>query len=256
MCQKRSIAGAHCLPANDLHGPGGELASFADIFWALGTAGISGRETILVTGERPGDRDFVAGLLYLCGQARVEILNTPIETVLRQGLRPTGQGRPRGILRHPVYDASMRDQLIVLPAELAHALANNRHVVPIDGRRLSASPLASVKDPATSPTRSQPVYYVAYAQSPMDSIALFTHLRASGTDQHVDIRVMPAAWRSGIAQPHRPISHNEMKQRIKTNSARNDHDTNSIYLAGVVMVCIAAMLIRIAAFKKGEKKWI
>ena len=49
VCQKRSIASAHCLPANDLLGPDGKLASFADIFWALGTAGISGHETILVT---------------------------------------------------------------------------------------------------------------------------------------------------------------------------------------------------------------
>jgi len=131
VCEHRSFAGARCLPATDLLGPDGELPSFADIFWALGTAGIDGSETILVIGDKPLARDFVAGLLYLCGQARVEILNSSIEKGLRTGLRHAGQGRPRGILRQRIYHARMRDELLVLPAELSAATNSTKLVIPV-----------------------------------------------------------------------------------------------------------------------------
>lgn len=330
-CEKNTIAGAHCLPASDLLGPDGRLPSFADIFWALGTVGLSGHETVLIVGNQPGNRDFVAGLLYLCGQHRVEILTPPVEAVLREGHWPAGQGQSRGILRTVVYTASMRDKLIVLPAELARALAEHRPVVPIDGRSLRVRtpgpdaqtytdtatlsgprgqtvtdhdrahvvrvrdtadamsgdsaghipgalhlPLARLYRTPTTPHRlladynapqassnaavphtSTPVYYVAYANIPMDSIALFTRLRAGEADQRIDIRVMPAGWRGWITGPDYPVSHRMMTHAGPSHSPyiKDNDNRNTIYTVGVVMVSIAAMLMVIAAFIKGGKKW-
>jgi len=219
MCQQRSIVGAHCLPASDLFGPGGVLPSFVDIYWALGTAGISAHRRVLVTGDQARERDFVAGLLYLCGQASIQVLTTPIDAVLQKNRWPSGQGQPRGNFRLSVYDATMRDELIVFPTELAHALTNHKAVVPIDGRNLSIHrgdeylaghipgamqlPRAYLNrtgshlrltaiSKETTPAKHR--YFVAYAHVPMDSIALFTRLRADEINQRVDIRVMPAGW--------------------------------------------------------------
>lgn len=233
-CQQRSLAGAHCLPASDLIGPDGELPSFADIYWALGTAGISPHKPVLVVGNQARARDFVAGLLYLCGQASVQILTTPIDDVLQQKQWPVAPGQARGILRHTVYAATMRDALIVLPAELAQALAEHHPVVPVDGRNLAThnvdeyqvghipgavqlapaqgstssntlrlpSVNAQTTTTQTTTTHARQRYYVAYAQRPMDSIAFFTRLRAGEADPHVDIRVMPAGWQGWILHQH------------------------------------------------------
>jgi thiosulfate/3-mercaptopyruvate sulfurtransferase len=230
-CQQHSIAGAHCLPASDLLGPNGALPGFADIFWALGTANINADNTVLVTGDQARARDFVAGLLYLCGQARVQILTVSIDNVLQQKHWPAGAGLARSNLRQSVYNATMRDKLIVLPTELAQALARHDSVVPVDGRNLSTPrvndeylaehipgamqlpqansnhisshlrlPDVSEKTPGSNAS-SAPAkhrYFVAYAYKPLDSIALFTRLRAGEVDPHIDIRVMPAGWQGWI----------------------------------------------------------
>ena len=233
VCQQRSVFGAHCLPAGDLLGPDGELPSFVDIFWALGTAGISAHKLVLVTGNQARERDFVAGLLYLCGQASVQILTTSMDTVLQQNRWPIGQGQPRGNLRLPVYDATMRDELIVLPNELAHALDKNKAVVPIDGRNLSIHrgddylaghipgamqlPRAYLNRTdshlrltaiSKELTPAKHRYFVAYAHMPMDSIALFARLRADEANQRLDIRVMPAGWQGWTSSRQTAITSN------------------------------------------------
>jgi len=114
-CRAKSLAGARCLPADDFLGPHRRLPDARDILWLLGTAGLSGGETVLVVGQDPTARDFVAGLLWLAGQRSVQVLALPVAHVLDGNAAP---GRERGMIREAVFEAPMRDGALVLRDEL------------------------------------------------------------------------------------------------------------------------------------------
>lgn len=116
-CRERTVAGARCLPADELLGPQRRLPAGRDLLWLLGTAGLAGHETVLVVGREATARDFVAGLLYVAGQRRVRILTEPVARVLAGG-EAAAPGRERGIVRETVFEAPMRDELLVLRDEL------------------------------------------------------------------------------------------------------------------------------------------
>jgi thiosulfate/3-mercaptopyruvate sulfurtransferase len=133
-CRARSLAGARCLPADDLLGPQRRLPSARDLLWLLGTVGLSGRETVIVVGQEATSRDFVAGLLYLAGQRQVRILAEPVARLLGAGAA-AAPGRERGMVRETVFEAPMRDGLWVLRDELREALRSARPAPTLlDGR--------------------------------------------------------------------------------------------------------------------------
>lgn len=117
-CRERSLAGARCIAADELLGPQRRLPAARDLLWLFGTAGLSGAESVLVVGQETMSRDFVAAMLYLAGQRRVRILSEPIERVLADRSVATGAGRERGVVREKVFEAPMRDELLVLRDEL------------------------------------------------------------------------------------------------------------------------------------------
>jgi len=286
-CQKRTIAGAHCLPASDLVGPDGQLPSFVDIFWALGSAGISPHRPVLIVGNQSRARDFVAGLLYLCGQSSVQILKTPVELVLHQKHWPAAQGQTRGILRHTVYDANMRDKLIVLPTELIHLLATDNSLITIDGRNESAQnadeyrtghipgairlvstqarPISrylprpatdkhGTRLPLTAP--AGPARFVTYANNAVDSIAYFTRVRASEPNPQVDIRVLPAGWQGWIKYQNFPMTPSGSSPQRQAGHTYLPPINNSIYPVAAILVSATAMLIIFMSLRKrGEKQW-
>lgn len=116
-CKQRSAAGAVCLPAGDFLGPQRRLPAERDLLWLLGTAGLAGDETVLVVGQDVMARDFVAGLLYIAGQRRVRVLAEPMGKLLESGIE-TGPGHERSFVREQVYQATMRDGVVVLRDEL------------------------------------------------------------------------------------------------------------------------------------------
>ena len=116
-CKLRSLAGAICLPAADLLGPHRRLPGEHDLLWLLGTAGLKGDEMVLVVGQDATARDFVAGLLYISGQRRLRVLTEPMGRLLESGIG-TGPGRERSFAREKVFEATMRDGLVVLRDEL------------------------------------------------------------------------------------------------------------------------------------------
>ncbi|MFZ3040788.1 MAG: rhodanese-like domain-containing protein [Thiobacillus sp.] len=116
-CKLRSAAGAVCLPADGFLGPQRRLPAERDLLWLLGTAGLAGDETVLVVGQDVVARDFVAGLLYIAGQRRVRVLTEPMGKLLESGIE-TGPGRERSFVRERVYQAAMRDGIVVLRDEL------------------------------------------------------------------------------------------------------------------------------------------
>lgn len=269
-CLRATIAGAHCLPATDLIGPQGQLPNFADLSWALGTAGLSGRETVLVAGARSERRDFVAGLLYLAGQRRVDILTTPLARLLAAGHLDTGPGRARGMLSDPIYTATMRDRLIDLAADLKRALRAHADVVAVDGRPssdyrrlghvpgalnlpLSRVDVRSVRarllDGAPSASAR---HYVAYGAGPMDSIALFTRLRAAG----VPARVLIGGWRAWAGAPGIGGHGASLPAHAVKTESGAPAATAWVRAAGVVMIAGALLLFAMAFAKRKGQRWM
>ena len=133
-CRERTLPGARCLPAADFLGPHGRLASVRDRLWLLGTAGLTGNEHVLVIGQAPEERDFVAGILYLAGQKKVSILTRPVARGAGVDTSALEPGEPRAVTRQAVFQGPMRDHLIVLRGELAEALRRGAPPVLLDGR--------------------------------------------------------------------------------------------------------------------------
>lgn len=190
-CGAASLPGARCIPAADLLGPHRRLASFRDILWLFGTAGLSGDEHVVVAGESVAERDFLAGILYLAGQRQVSILTRPVAGPL--GLKP---GQERGRARDVVFQAPMRDDLLVLKVELAALrdpwLLDGRPEAEFWGERVRAArgghlpgaeSLSAVEVRAAIAAGRPPAFAtaaapIAYAQDAVDGVAYFALLRA------------------------------------------------------------------------------
>jgi thiosulfate/3-mercaptopyruvate sulfurtransferase len=212
LCRKRSLEGARCLPADDFLGPHRRLPALFDVRWALGTAGLTGGETVLVAGDEPTARDFVAGLLYLAGQREVAILRAPIG---RDSGGPSGvraPGTARGMTREKVFQAPARDELWLLRGELAARTPDAPNVVLVDGRSedefwgrttraargghlpgaesvpAAAARAALARNEPVGPRGGEPI---AYAHDPFEGIAFFTLLRAGAG---IAAKVFPGGW--------------------------------------------------------------
>lgn len=222
-CMKSSLRGAHCLPAADFLGPHGRLASFRQIYWLLGTAGLSGGEHVLVVGDDPTERDFVAGMLYLCGQASVAILKTRISDAAGLPREQIGPGVPRAMTRNPIYQAQQRGDDVVLRSELAGEVAARDAPPMLDGRsdaeywgeRIRAwrgghlpgaqsMPMESVRHELGRQRLELPRdrRFVAYGHDAFESVAYFTLLRAGAG---VNDRVLLDGWADWANHPDLPV---------------------------------------------------
>ncbi len=211
-CVKRSIDGAHCLPASEFLDLHGRLAGFREIYWLLGTAGLSGSEHVLVVGDDPTERDFVAGMLYLCGQRKVSILTLPLSQGAGLPAARLGSGVGRAMTRNPYYQATVRENDIVLRSELARTLAAGTQI--LDGRNAAETrgekirALAGAWSLPLSLARSRQVLgrlelpagrrFLAYGRGPFESVAYFALLRA-GTGADVSVLLEGSAERPAMA---------------------------------------------------------
>jgi len=222
-CLHYTVRGAHCLPAADFLGPHGRLASFREIYWLLGTAGLSEQAHVLVVGDDPTERDFVAGMLYLCGQRKVSILTIPIARGAGLEQAQMGQGTGRGMTRNPIYLGVVREGRIVLRDELAQALTSNHPPLLLDGRsedeywgaRIRAMrgghlpgaqslPMLKARRQMAKNTLQLPLRdgLVVYANDPFESVAYFTLLRAGAG---AEVRVFQDGWVDWANHPALPM---------------------------------------------------
>ncbi|MEH6458051.1 MAG: hypothetical protein V7749_17105 [Cocleimonas sp.] len=153
-CQKESVIGAKCIPANTFQSEKGELASFYHTTWVLGTAGIQGSEELLVFADNDNNRDALLGLLYLAGQKKLWRWNDKKSDL--QELLGQEQGQTRSIVRSKYYTAKMRDKHLVLPKELEPLMKQ--------GWRLSAEDKLSRKQT------------IVTDKLPLETLARFTRL--------------------------------------------------------------------------------
>lgn len=162
-CEKESVKQAKCIPANTFQSPKGVLASFYNISWVFGTAGIQGTEELLVFADTDKQRDAVIGIFYLSGHKTLKRWNSS-KTEL-QRLLGKGKGHKRGITRSKYFIATMRDEYLVLINELK-ALKKQ-------GWRLSS------KDKIDSNQ------IIVTGKKPLDAIARFTRLFMQKTEKQL-----------------------------------------------------------------------
>jgi thiosulfate/3-mercaptopyruvate sulfurtransferase len=211
-CQKQSLAGTRCLPAGDFLGPHGRLAAWPDIFWLLGAAGLEGGEHVLVVGDAPVLRDFVAGILFIAGQRRVSILTAPLTAGRKGEAKLSGPGEARAQTRLSVYRAKPRGKPLMLRSELSAAISTGANPPILDGRdeaeywgklvrasrgghipgadHLPASRLrADIRRGRKGGPAAGPI--VVYGHGPVDGIAYLTLVRAG---LGLDASVYPGGW--------------------------------------------------------------
>lgn len=164
VCQSSSVKGAKCLPANTFYSKNGQLASFSDIRWAFGTANIKETDNVLVFADKPQDRNFLAGLLFLAGQHKITYWKG--KTSELQNLLGKASGQSRGILRTHIYSGIMRDNYIALPNEVENLQKSGWQL-------LTSSDQKNNNHKKLLVTRS----------SPINSISTFTKLHAEGQHQ-------------------------------------------------------------------------
>lgn len=208
-CEAASLSGARCLPARDFLGPHKRLANFSGLLWLLGTAGLTGDEHVLVTGDQSKDKEFLAGVLYLAGQRKVSVLSRGLKSLPNVKMAP---GTSRSKTRENVYRAAMRETLIVLRSELVGMLQSGNAPVILDGRReseywgreirasrgghlpgaqhLPALSLAAGKGGPPPIHLDEGEYAIAYGHGSYESIVFLTRLVALG----VNAKVLLKGW--------------------------------------------------------------
>ena len=108
------------------------MANVSGMLWLLGSAGLTGEEHLLVIGDRPEEKELMAGLLYLAGQRRISVLEPSSQAWAgATGLEP---GRIRSKTRETVYTAPMRDDRVVLRGELVRVIDSGKPPPLMDGR--------------------------------------------------------------------------------------------------------------------------
>ncbi len=238
-CEAASLPGARCLPVRDLLGPHNRLANPSGLLWALGTAGLTGRERVLVAGAPSLDRDFLAGLLFIAGQRQVLVLRPAIARLGRQGT-PLQPGTARAMTREAVWQAPMRADRIVLGSEIAAALRKGKALALVDGRpeaaywgkRVRAQrgghlpgaqnlPLAAWK---TGPGAVAPmavaegVRPIVYGHDARDGLALLARAVALGVPARVYLEGW-SAWAAHGAYPADAVTYPDMWARSPALSA-------------------------------------
>jgi len=162
-CQKESVKTAKCLPSNTFQSDLGVLASFYDITWVFGTAGLQGSEELLVFADTEKQRDALLGLLYLAGHKKLWRWNAKKSEL--QNVLGLGKGQRRGIIRSKYYIASMRDESLVLPHEL--------EPLKKQGWVLSAENINKTQQT------------IIIGKKPLDALALFTRLFMQKTEKQL-----------------------------------------------------------------------
>jgi len=215
-CIKETLQGAVCFSSEELIDNTGRLPSFKKIAWLLGTYGLSGEETLLVTGNSKQEKHFIAGILYLMGQKQVMIVARELDTLLKE--HHTGGGRSRAQNRMAIYTANPRQQHMLFKTELKAMLSEGVHMRILDARSedeywgKQVTGLRGGHIPGAEPwnfslaallrkaiTASQTIIY---ANDPIGSIDAFVRLKLI---QPGPVAVLINGWRSWASDPDMPV---------------------------------------------------
>ena len=150
-CVEITLAGAVCLPLEDIFADNTRLANFSGLFWLLGTLGLSGTETVTIVGDSEHRRHVAAGLLYAAGQNQVVIFDTKISGFIADTIGggssdgfskslklELGSGKKRATTRTKVFTELSRTHLLLTKAEVVQSVSDSTKgktsTMLIDGR--------------------------------------------------------------------------------------------------------------------------
>ena len=106
-CREASLPGAKCIPLDKMLGRNGRLANLRDIRWLLGTAGLTGEETIALFSLSDKQRDAATAIFFLAGQRKVLRLgNIPMQAL-------SAKGAETALSRVSFYSAIVRTKHLV-----------------------------------------------------------------------------------------------------------------------------------------------
>ena len=130
-CRDKTLAGALCLPPEDIFADQHRLANFSGLFWLLGTADLTGSETVIIIGDNLKRKRTLAGWLYASGQAHVvidtESLTARVNRSSDDGgkntqVLSTGAGQSRSSTRTSVFTATPRTHKLLTRSEIVNVL--------------------------------------------------------------------------------------------------------------------------------------
>lgn len=145
-CIENSVAGAVCMPLEDLFADNSRLANFSGVFWLLGTLGLSGAETVTIVGASERRRLVMAGLLYAAGQREIVIFNGNLNKLIAtESGESSGRleiefapGSKRSTTRTQVFTELSRTHLLLTRSELIQIVSDmnqgGAHTLLLDGR--------------------------------------------------------------------------------------------------------------------------
>lgn len=116
-CTSSSVVGARCLPVAEFRSDAGELPSFRDINWALGTAGLQTGDDVLVFADDHTKRDALAALVHLAGVRQTWLWPGDSKDLSERMGSSAGTGR--ALIRVSYFDAPMRDEDLLLKNQFA-----------------------------------------------------------------------------------------------------------------------------------------
>lgn len=254
-CREKSLAGARCLPAEDFLGPHKRLPSARDILWLLGTAGLSGAESVLVVGQDAAARDFIAGLLYVAGQRSVHVLTEPVGRALEKGA--AGPGRARGMIREAVFAAPMRDALLVLRDELRAQrplLLDGRTENEYWGETARAARAGHLPGAVSLPalqlrSATRPVLpegaAVAYAHDAYEGLAYLTLLRAG---HGVAAKLYAEGWAEWAADGALPADAVAFPERAQPAETQSQSPRDGVARQAAMLAAALALVLVAFAF--------
>lgn len=258
-CRQQTLVGARCLPPSEFLGPGRRLPNERDLLWLLGTARLTGNEDVLVVGQDATARDFVAGLLYWAGQRQVRVLTDPMARVLRH-TKVTAPGQERDFARTVVFEAPMRDEVVVLKHELMALrprLLDGRSAPEYWGETVRSARGGHIPGALSLPAAELPLAadggkdavadylargnWVAYAHDAYEGLAYLTRLRAG---LGAAVRLYLGGWAEWAADGALPADAVTYPEPIMTRPAA----TQQTPAAGVpVPMTLALVLAAVAA---------
>jgi len=252
LCEKASLAGARCLPVNQVLGPNRRLPNFSGLLWLLGTVGLTGDEHVLIVGDKNNDKAFMAGLLHLAGQKKITVMTARLSDLKTADL---ASGTSRSKTREQVFQAEMRDGSLVLRNELSNAISANQPLTILDARseaeywgrtlrtprggHIPGAILLAAEDPSLTGS------VIVYGHDTVDGLSALARLVSQGAE----VKVLMDGWAGWAADGALPVdaaTYADVSRRAQ-NTARTLQSDEP----GTPRLLMAAAVLIIGAFGAG-----